>query len=57
MNEAVYNANTYIGYEIVIHRYTFDIYMYSSINNAYNVMMSNSLSDGHITIVHTDTFV
>ena len=53
MNEAMYNANTCIGSKLAFYRYSFDLNMYNSINNAYNVMMSKSLGDEQTAIVHT----
>ena len=53
MNEAMYNANTCIDYNIAFYRYTFDLNMYNSVNNVYNVIMSKSFSDAHTAIVHT----
>ena len=53
MNEDMYNANTCIDYELAFYHYTFDLNMYISINNAYNVIMSKSLSDEQTDIVHT----
>ena len=35
----MYNVNTYIGYNLAFYLYTFDLNMYSSINNAYNVII------------------
>ena len=35
MNKAIYNANTCISYKLAFYRYTLDLNMYSSINNAY----------------------
>ena len=47
MNEAMCYANKCIGYKLVLYTcgYTFDLTMYSSINDAYNVIMSKSLND------------
>ena len=53
MNEAMHNATTCIGYKLAFYSYTYDLNMYSSINNAYNVMMSKSPSDEQTAIVHT----
>ena len=52
MNEAMHNANTCIGYKLAFYRYTFDLYIYSSNNNAYNIIFSY-LSNEQIAIVHT----
>ena len=51
MNEAMYDANTCIGYTIAFYRFTFDLNMSISITNAYNVIMSKCLSDKHTAIV------
>ena len=53
MNEDMYNASTCIGYKLAFYCYTFDLNMYSSISNAYNVIMSKSLSDEQTVIEHT----
>ena len=53
MNEVMYNANICIGYKLAFYHYTFDLNMYSSMNNAYNVIMSKYLSDEQTAIVHT----
>ena len=51
MNSAMHNANTCIGCKLPFYRYSFDLNMYSSINNVYNVIMSKSLSDEQTDIV------
>ena len=53
MNEAMYDANTCIGYKLAFDRYTFDLNMYSSTNNAYNVILSKALSNEQTVIVRT----
>ena len=51
MNEAIHNANTYIDNKFVFYRYSFDLNIYSSINNAYNVIISKTRNDELTDIV------
>ena len=51
---SMYNAKTCIGYKLDLYKFTFDLNIYSSINNSSILEYpGHSLNDEHIAIVHT----